>query len=94
MQKTDMSVRKVCTLVGKGPSAVQADGLVEGDIAVINNAGLFVPTHPVIEFCFFTDIELIRAAQPYWSKTKKFVSPNRLHENAIDALRHRSWFPS
>lgn len=71
------------TLIGKGPSAVHAaewiDACAWTDIAVINDAAsLFEDPHH-IDFCFFTDVELIERARDHWERCSYFVCPDELH---------------
>lgn len=84
---------RTCTLIGKGPSAENADGFIElcpeTDVAVINDAAKLVTCRQSINYLFFTDVELIEVARPTWPRIERFVCPDTLHRNAQPDLTLR-----
>lgn len=71
-------------LVGKGPSAVEAKELLEEhpdwDVAVISGAGLHIPEHKPIHYCFFSDIERARESADMSGRAERFICPSFLHK--------------
>ena len=72
---------KTATIIGKGPSAEHATEFIAASpgctVVAINDAGRAF--EQPIDYCFFTDHELIARAEPYWERTHTFVCPHELH---------------
>lgn len=75
MSKKPVSV----LLVGKGPSATKAaKHVTAGVLTAAINDSMKLFKGPV-NYCFFTDIEQITAAKPYWGRVRYFICPEVLH---------------
>lgn len=66
-------------LVGKGPSAINAQRHNTGKVAVINDAMKLI--EGPVDYCFFTDYECIEAAREHWHRVNEFICPTVLHRN-------------
>lgn len=78
---------KVCTLVGKGPSAAHADRFIEAcpetDVCTINDSSKLIRCRTTIRLCFFSDFEMIIAAAGEWSRIHHFLCPSTLHFGGV-----------
>lgn len=72
---------KTVLLIGKGPSAVNAPKHIETGISIaVTNDAMKLFEGPV-NYCFFTDLEMISAARDHWHRVGMFISPDKLHVN-------------